>query len=264
MLESAATLIDCDKEYLMCLTSCGLISTWNVIRQVAVVSSVSVAPILQSSLHLTETTSSSVSITSATVRQDGLPLLTTSSGQGFSYHDGMKTWVKVIDPWFAMSSFFGSDPTIHRAGAAVDAFGESGSAVSFRKGVLAQMHAAAMSGRQEKDAAFAQELLRVDETVQGAVTLSHLEVWLLSAALLYEACFQSLPTAKTNSNISSAIPIFFFFFCKQNQMASAKVLGSASEYRQWLRCYTQRLADESAVDRVEELCKYLLGPIYQG
>ncbi|KAG0328355.1 HIR complex subunit [Dissophora globulifera] len=148
----------------------------NVIQQVAVLSSVSISPILQPSIHAAEVASTSVSITSATVRQNGLPLLTTSAGQGYTYHERMKIW------------------------------------------------AAATGGRLEKDVAFAQELLNVEESVQSVVTLTHLE----------------------------------------NQMAAAQVLGSASEYRQWLRCYVQRLADESAVARVEELCKYLLGPVYQG
>ncbi|KAG0051915.1 HIR complex subunit [Gryganskiella cystojenkinii] len=224
MLESAAAMIECDGEYLMSLTSCGLVSSWNVIRQTAVLSSVSVAPILQSSQHPAETTSSSVSITSATVRQDGLPLLTTSSGQGFTYHEGMKTWVKVIDPWFALSSFSGSDPSMNRGTSARDPFGDAVGPVSFRKGVLVQLQNAANGGKIEKDAAFAQELLNVDDAVQSAVTLAHLE----------------------------------------NQIASARVLGSAIEFKQWLRCYAQRLADESAVGRVEELCKYLLGPIYLG
>ena len=148
-----------------------------MIRGTAVLSSVSIAPILQSSQHLAETAASSVSITSATVRQDGLPLLTTSSGQGFTYHEGMKAWVKVIDPWFALSSFSGSDPAFNRGtSTAGDPFGDAGAPVPFRKGVLAQLQNAANGGKLEKDATFAQELLNVDDAVQSAVTLAHLEV----------------------------------------------------------------------------------------
>ncbi|KAG0309893.1 HIR complex subunit [Dissophora globulifera] len=220
LLDSAATLMECDNEYLMVLTSCGLVSSWNVIQQVAVLSSVSISPILQPSIHAAEVASTSVSITSATVRQNGLPLLTTSAGQGYTYHERMKIWVKVIDPWFAISSFFGTDPVLGGR----DSFGDIAPSLPQRKGILSHLQAAATGGRLEKDVAFAQELLNVEESVQSVVTLTHLE----------------------------------------NQMAAAQVLGSASEYRQWLRCYVQRLADESAVARVEELCKYLLGPVYQG
>ncbi|KAF9358579.1 HIR complex subunit [Mortierella sp. NVP85] len=220
LLDSAATLLECDNEYLMALTTCGLISSWNVIQQTAVLSSVSISPILQPSSHSADVASSSVSITSATVRQNGLPVLTTSGGQGYTYHEGMKTWVKVIDPWFAISSFFGTDPVLGGR----DSFGDIAPSAPLRKGVLSQLQAAATNGRQEKDVAFAQELLNVEESVQSVVTLTHLE----------------------------------------NQLAAAQVLGSPSEYKQWLRCYVQRLADESSVARVEELCKFLLGPVYQG
>ncbi|KAG0272841.1 HIR complex subunit [Linnemannia exigua] len=215
-LEAAATLLECDSEYLLCLTSCGLVSTWNVIQQVAILSSVSISPLLQPTVHEVDAASSSVSITSATVRQNGLPLLTTSAGHGYTYHEGMKVWVKVVDPWFAKSSFFSEPPR--------DAPGDFGSFVPQRKGVLAQLQSAAMAGRLEKDVSFAQGLLTVDDTVQSAVTLTYLE----------------------------------------NQIASAQVLGSPVEFKRWLRCYAQQLAHESSVARVEELCKYLLGPVYQG
>ncbi|KAI7832276.1 WD40-repeat-containing domain protein [Gamsiella multidivaricata] len=220
LLDSAATLMECDNEYLMVLTSCGLVSSWNVIQQTAILSSISISPILQPSTHTSDIASSSVSITSAAVRQNGLPVLTTSAGQGYTYHEGMKVWVKVIDPWFAISSFFGTDPMLGGR----DSFGDIAPSVPLKKGVLSHLQAAATGGRLEKDVAFAQELLNVEESVQSVVTLTHLE----------------------------------------NQMAAAQVLGSPSEYKQWLRCYVQRLSDESSVARVEELCKYLLGPMYQG
>ncbi|KAG0201883.1 HIR complex subunit [Mortierella sp. GBA30] len=226
LLESPATLMECEGEYLMVITSCGLVSSWNVIQQATALSSVSIAPILQPTAYATDTTASSVSITSATVRQNGLPLLTTSAGQGFTYHGSMKVWVKVVDPWFSTSSFFGTDPalgsSLSSSGFGREPFGKD--LVPQRRGVLALLQAAATGGRQEKDAAFAQELLNVEQAVQSVVTLTHLE----------------------------------------NQLASAQVLGSPSEYKQWLRCYVQRLADEGSVARVEELCKYLLGPVYQG
>ncbi|KAF9585251.1 HIR complex subunit [Lunasporangiospora selenospora] len=216
ILESAATLMECDKDYLMCLTSCGLVSSWNIIQQIAVLSSVSIAPILQLTSVASDTVASSVSITSASVRQNGLPLLTTSAGQGYTYHEGLKSWVKIIDPWFATSSFFGSDSLAVVRG--------DGDPVVPRKGVLAHLQAAATGGRLDKDVAFAQELLNVEESVQSVVTLAHLE----------------------------------------NQIASAQILGTPSEFKQWMRCYAQRLADESSLVRIEELCKFLLGPVYQG
>jgi protein HIRA/HIR1 len=143
----------------------------NVNQQVALMSSVSIAPILQPALYAADTPSNSVSVTYAAVRANGLPLLATSAGQGFSWHEGMKAWVKIVDAWFASSSFFGVDPVFGGKlnQQAVSPLGQC-------KGVLAQLQAASTMGRLDKDAAFAQELLNVEATVQNSVTLSHLEV----------------------------------------------------------------------------------------
>jgi protein HIRA/HIR1 len=140
----------------------------NILQQMAVLSSVSISPLLQPTTYTADAASSSVSITSATVRQNGLPLLTTSAGHGYTYHEGMKVWVKVVDPWFAKSSFFSDPPR--------DTPGDFSSFVTPKKGVLAQLQSVAMAGRLEKDVSFAQGLLAVDDTVQSAVTLTYLEV----------------------------------------------------------------------------------------
>lgn len=134
-------------------------------------SSVSIAPILQPALFAADTPANSASVTHAAVRMNGLPLLTTSAGQGFSWHEGMKVWVKIVDAWFATSSFFGADPVF---GGKLNQ--QAVSPLGPRKGVLAQLQASSTLGRLDKDAAFAQELLNVEATIQSAVTLSHLEV----------------------------------------------------------------------------------------
>ncbi|KAG0265506.1 HIR complex subunit [Actinomortierella ambigua] len=199
----------------------------NVIQQKAILSSESIAPILHPAVLPSDSAQPSVSITSATVRQNGLPLLTTSAGHGYTYHEGMKSWVRVVDAWYATSSFFGVDPSTTIA-AATATTGSGGGLMSpplqQRKGVLAHLQAAAMGGRLDRDVGFAQELLHVDSTVQGAVTLRHLE----------------------------------------SQVAASQILHSPLEYKQWLRCYAQRLAEEGAQNRVEELCKFLMGPSYSG
>ncbi|KAF9974826.1 HIR complex subunit [Actinomortierella ambigua] len=198
----------------------------NVIQQKAILSSESIAPILHPATLPSESAQPSVSITSATVRQNGLPLLTTSVGHGYTYHEGMKAWVRVVDAWYATSSFFGVDPStgLAVAGSSGSSSGMMSPPLQQRKGVLAHLQAAAMGGRLDRDVGFAQQLLHVDSTVQGAVTLRHLE----------------------------------------SQVAAAQILHSPVEFKQWLRCYAQRLAEEGAQARVEELCKFLMGPSYSG
>lgn len=48
----------------------------------------------------------------------------------------------------------------------------------------------------------------------------------------------------------------------QTQLAVAVLLDSPDEYRQWMIYYAKRLATENATERVDELCRWLLGPTY--
>ncbi|KAM3581865.1 HIR complex subunit [Umbelopsis sp. WA50703] len=48
----------------------------------------------------------------------------------------------------------------------------------------------------------------------------------------------------------------------ETQLAVAILLDSPDEYRQWMINYAKRLATENATERVDELCRWLLGPTY--
>lgn len=67
----------------------------------AIVSSVSTAPILQAATILSDDFHSTVSIISACVRPNGIPLLVTSINEAWCYHLDMKTWVRVYDPRYS-------------------------------------------------------------------------------------------------------------------------------------------------------------------
>lgn len=45
-------------------------------------------------------------------------------------------------------------------------------------------------------------------------------------------------------------------------MAVAALLESPNEYADWMIYYARRLSEENAKDKVEELCKWLMGPPY--
>ena len=47
----------------------------------------------------------------------------------------------------------------------------------------------------------------------------------------------------------------------EHQLAAAREMGAADEYREWLRLYALALAQQHAVLRVRELCDHLLGPL---
>ena len=67
----------------------------------SLVSSVSTAPILQAATLTSDDFHPTVSISSACVRPNGVPLLVTSLNEAWSYHLDMKTWVRVYDPRYS-------------------------------------------------------------------------------------------------------------------------------------------------------------------
>ncbi|CAB4382410.1 WD40 repeat-like protein [Rhizophagus irregularis] len=101
MLESAASFLEICREYLLCITQTGLIYIWDLRNLKAIVSSVSTAPILQAATILSDDFHSTVSIISACVRPNGIPLLVTSINEAWCYHLDMKTWVRVYDPRYS-------------------------------------------------------------------------------------------------------------------------------------------------------------------
>jgi protein HIRA/HIR1 len=63
---------------------------------------------------------------------------------------------------------------------------------------------------------------------------------------------------QSNSSLHASATISLL----DQQLASAFVLGSATEYKFWLMSLTQALTDASREDRLRELCTFLLGPVY--
>ncbi|KAI0938409.1 hypothetical protein AcV5_000100 [Taiwanofungus camphoratus] len=90
-----ASLSGC-KASLMLLTSTGLLYVWNVKKQAAVFPPTSVLPILGPSPNST--------ITSATVRPNGAPVIQLSTGSAHSYDHALSAWVKLSETWWAEGS----------------------------------------------------------------------------------------------------------------------------------------------------------------
>ncbi|OSX63696.1 hypothetical protein POSPLADRAFT_1065767 [Postia placenta MAD-698-R-SB12] len=93
---SACSSLSGSKNFLMLLTSIGILHVWNAKKQVAVFPPTSVLPILGSSPNTT--------LVSATVRSNGAPVLQLSTGVSFSWDAALSSWIKLSDPWWAEGS----------------------------------------------------------------------------------------------------------------------------------------------------------------
>ncbi|ORX92019.1 WD40 repeat-like protein [Basidiobolus meristosporus CBS 931.73] len=205
MLDSPSSFLDCHGPYLMCITTSGLLSVWNIFEQRAIITSVSVAPLLLNPSNLCTSPERITHITTATVRPQGIPIITTSDGHGYTYHCGMEIWVRIADKWFLGSEFCGSGTIVTEE----------------NKGVLSTLQRASLKNADlDEGKEMINTLMSNNYDVQKAITMAHLETFLESSILL----------------------------------------KSPQEYRYWLVCYARRLADETEVAKIEELCKDLLGP----
>ncbi|ODV98087.1 hypothetical protein PACTADRAFT_47907 [Pachysolen tannophilus NRRL Y-2460] len=107
------SILTCNKECVACLTSNGLVSCWNIFQKCKILDKVSVAPILNHSSYLIqdETTTTNnkrkiskfakiPNILECQLNKDGIPIVTLDNDQVFAYSTDLKTWVKLIDPWY--------------------------------------------------------------------------------------------------------------------------------------------------------------------
>ncbi|KAJ3090995.1 HIR complex subunit [Quaeritorhiza haematococci] len=92
--EAPISFLDCCGSYAMVLTSVGNIYVWDVPQQNAILHKESIGHLLLAGM-VDEEDGRDITITNASVRPEGVPLLTLSQGDTYTYHPGMKTWLKM-------------------------------------------------------------------------------------------------------------------------------------------------------------------------
>jgi protein HIRA/HIR1 len=138
----------------------------DIVQQTAVISEVSIAPVLQLASTLPgddDALQPGPAIKAARILDDGIPVLLTSYHHAFAYHLGMKIWTRVADSWYTVSEFWGSglqNSPSHPLGWLDSQIRAPGNAISGRSNM----------------GAFARSLANVEKDASGVVTTSHLEV----------------------------------------------------------------------------------------
>ncbi|KAJ3016928.1 HIR complex subunit [Thoreauomyces humboldtii] len=100
-LEAPSTFLTAHGQYLMSLSSNATLSVWNVARRSVVIHQTSIAHLLHSAASDNDgagrVPGKDVVIKSAILKPEGIPILTTSEDNQYSFHPGMKVWIKVGD-----------------------------------------------------------------------------------------------------------------------------------------------------------------------
>ncbi|TPX56353.1 hypothetical protein PhCBS80983_g04591 [Powellomyces hirtus] len=101
-LEGAASFVTSQGDYLMCLTAVGTINVWNIVRQTTAIHRSSIihllrAPFKTSDDSLSTNSTPRITIKSAYLKKEGIPILTTTLNDSYTYHPTMQVWMKVGD-----------------------------------------------------------------------------------------------------------------------------------------------------------------------
>lgn len=106
VVEAIPVFLEARGDFLMVITSIGILHIWNLQELKSPFAPVSLAPILDSASSIIDRIRHSASVTQANVTTKGIPIITLSNGDGYIYHAELCTWLKISEGWWAISSSF--------------------------------------------------------------------------------------------------------------------------------------------------------------
>lgn len=228
-LGCSISFLESQGQYLLAITSVGLVYIWNIAQQKAIVANISLAPVLDTGSKYQENgLVQAASITQAGVSDKGCVFLTLTNGQGYTFNADMQVWQRITESWWAFGSQYWNStelvsalkPTLQNGGHG------SGSTVGI-VGLLERrtnQEVLLKSGNRARQMQRLVQNRMLQEGYQGfesVVSVSHLE----------------------------------------NRIAAAIILKSPAELRRFIVMYARRIAEEAMKDRLDELCRELLGPV---
>ncbi|KAI7876516.1 WD40 repeat-like protein [Lichtheimia hyalospora FSU 10163] len=189
VLESTIVLLRCSDPWLVCLTATGLLYTWDVSKLSSRLDGVSIAPLLrvaqipgpldedededeeeeedEDEEDGDDGDKDTPKIKDVRIQKNGLPLVITNYQQAFTYHLGMKVWLRISDAWYIVSEFWNSS---------------LGHPRDYPLGWLSA--AMTLNGGLDPIGKVMLNFVEGNKEAVGAITLSHIEIQLAVAALL--------------------------------------------------------------------------------
>lgn len=106
VIEATPVFLESRDDYLMAISSIGMLHVWQLKHQTSPFSPVSLASILDSASFIVDKMRKTASVTQASVTAKGVPIVTLSNGDGYMYHAAMHSWLRVSEGWWAISSSY--------------------------------------------------------------------------------------------------------------------------------------------------------------
>ncbi|KAL6251133.1 HIR complex subunit [Rhinocladiella similis] len=232
VMEAQPVILTSYDSWLLCITAVGLCYVWNVKTMSSPHPPVSLAPVLDASMHsLAAHPTGAPGITQARLNSEGRVIVSLTNGEGYAYSPQMYCWQRLSEVWWAVGSQYwnttdSSVGNIHPSKAQNDAE----RSVDVSAGIIPWLEKNTTSETLLRGRAyFLQRLIKVllsregFESFESGVSIAHLE----------------------------------------NRIAAAMMLGAKDEFRIYLLMYAKRLGAEGLRLKVEELLRTLLGGIVE-
>ena len=240
VIEANPVIMDCRGWFLMCISAVGIVRVWDLQRLRSVHDPVSLGPCLDVAVtsqgpHLTP----SPGIIFARLNSKGMVVVAMSNGDGYTYSNDMKVWMRLSEPWWAVGSQYWSTTDATSVGKSI-----GGSIAKTQKDVERNDMV-----NEENLSAGIIPLLERSTTNQAQIRGRSYFLQKLIKALLVAEGFEGF-----EANVSIAH--------LENRVAAAMTLGAREEFKIYLLMYAKRLGAEGLKGKIEELLRTLLGDIF--
>ena len=229
VLESQPVILDCQNQYLLCITAVGLCYVWDMDTLTSPHPPVSLAPILDIAVHsLQNHATKGPAVTGARLNSEGRVVVTLTNGEGFAYNPAMYVWQRLSELWWMVGSQYWNSTDSSVGNLQSNSALGDGSKVS--AGVIPYLERSTTNATLARGrAGFLNRLVKQlvsregFEGFESGVSVAHLE----------------------------------------NRVAAAMMLGAKDDFQVYLYMYAKRIGAEGLKLKVEELLRGLLGGIFE-
>lgn len=232
ILESQPVILDCQDQWLLCVTAAGLCYVWDMKSLSSPHPPVSLAPVLDIAIHsLQDHPTRAPAVTAARLNSEGRIIVTLTNGEGYAYSPTMYVWQRLSELWWMVGSQYWNslDSSVGNL-RSTSALGTGTSSSNVSAGVIPFLERVTTNevlarGRAQLLNRLVKQLLSREgfEGFESGVSIAHLE----------------------------------------NRIAAAMMLGAKDEFQVYLYMYAKRLGAEGLKLKVEELLRGLLGGIFE-
>lgn len=229
VLESQPVILDCEEQWLLCVTAVGMCYVWNICSFSSPHPPVSLAPVLDIAVHqLQDHVTHAPAITSARLNSEGRIVVTLSNGDGYAYSPSMYVWQRLSELWWAVGSQYWNttDSSVGNLRSSSAPSGDVQARSRVSAGIIPFLerrttHETLARGRANFLQRLIKQLLAREgfEGFESSVSIAHLE----------------------------------------NRLAATLMLGAKDDFQVYLYMYAKRLGAEGQKAKVEELLRSLLG-----